>query len=119
MLVAHLYTLDHAIQTIFHYIFYYIYWYITAHDGKRELNSQAQKDIVELAASRGETAPLSEQDGANAELTAANARDIWNHEKGYALGVILIGFMMKVSRLQGVSNTRYTLSSYCTRTRPI
>lgn len=93
LFVAHLYVIDHAIAWVFHYIFYYSYWYVLKHDGARILNSQAQKDIFDLALDRGETQPLEEGRDQQAQL----AHDIWNKEKGYALGVIAVGFLLKVS----------------------
>jgi hypothetical protein len=93
--VAHLYTLDHIILQVFHYIFYYTYWFVNAHDGKRVLNSQAQIDILDLAVSRGEVAAPSE--APSDDIIAVNARTIWDHEKGYALGVVSFGFLLKVS----------------------
>lgn len=92
LFVAHLYVIDHAIAWVFHYIFYYAYWYTLKHDGTRVLNSQAQKDIFELALSRGETEPLD----AGRDKQAQLAHEIWNKEKGYALGVIAVGFLLKV-----------------------
>jgi hypothetical protein len=120
LIVAHLYALDHVILQVFHYIFFYTYWYINSHDGKRLLNSQAQKDIVELAVSRHEVEPI-DTTGANDEHRAALALDIWNHEKGYALGVVFLGFLMKVSdigsgsgsgRAESRSGTKLTTKIY-------
>lgn len=86
------------IQQVFHYLFFYNYWYIQKHEGQRDLNSQAQKDIFELAVSRGEvSASDANPSEADAQLRASQAMQIWNHEKGYALGVILVGFLFKVS----------------------
>lgn len=94
LFVAHLYVIDHAIAWVFHYIFYYAYWYTLKHDGTRVLNSQAQKDIFELALSRSETEPLD----AGRDKQDQLAHEIWNKEKGYALGVIAVGFLLKVGR---------------------
>jgi hypothetical protein len=97
LLVAHLYALDHVVQQVFHYLFFYNYWYIQKHEGQRDLNSQAQKDIFELAVSRGEvSASDANPSEADAQLRASQAMQIWNHEKGYALGVIFAGFLFKV-----------------------
>lgn len=83
---------------MFHYFFFYSYWYIQKHDGQRDLNSQAQKDIYELAVSRGEvSASDSDKSEATAQIRASQAQEIWNQEKGYALGVIFLGFLLKVS----------------------
>lgn len=83
---------------MFHYVFFYNYWYIQKHDGQRDLNSQAQKDIFELAVSRGEvSASDADNSEATAQIRAGLAQQIWNQEKGYALGVIFLGFLLKVS----------------------
>lgn len=81
------------IQSVFHYLFYYNYWYVQAHDGKRTINSQAQTDIVDLATSRHEVTPMEDD-----ELRTQLALQIWNHEKGYALGLIVFGFLLKVGK---------------------
>ncbi|KAL1405434.1 hypothetical protein Q8F55_009065 [Vanrija albida] len=94
LLAAHIYLADHVIQTLFHYIFYYRYWYQVAHDGKRELNSQAQQDIFNLALSRNETEPIPAAGQSAADAQIAN--QIWAEEKGYAVGVTLFGFLLKV-----------------------
>ncbi|CAK9786177.1 DUF1753-domain-containing protein [Cutaneotrichosporon oleaginosum] len=97
LLVAHLYVLDHVIQQVFHYLFFYNYWYIQKHEGQRDLNSQAQKDIFNLAVSRNEvSASDANPSEADAQLRAGQAMQIWNHEKGYALGVIMLGFLFKI-----------------------
>lgn len=86
------------IQQIFHWAFFYNYWYILKHDGSRVVNSQAQKDIYDLAISRGEISP---PEGESAADKAALALGIWENEKGYALGVILVGFLIKVGTTDG------------------
>ncbi|BEI89107.1 uncharacterized protein CcaverHIS019_0204690 [Cutaneotrichosporon cavernicola] len=97
LLVAHLYALDNVIQQVFHYAFFYNYWYIQKHEGQRDLHSQAQKDIFELAVSRGEvSASDANPSEAEAQIRAGQAMQIWNDEKGYALGVIFLGFLFKV-----------------------
>ncbi|ORY32539.1 Inositolphosphorylceramide synthase subunit Kei1-domain-containing protein [Naematelia encephala] len=97
LLVAHLYTLDHLIQSVFHYIFFHRYWYELAHDGQRSTNSRAQQDIIDLAISRGEVlAPSGEDADGMDELRAALAGEIWRREKVYAVWVIIFGFFLKV-----------------------
>lgn len=101
LLVSHLYTLDHAILTLAHYLFFEVYWYQIPHDGRRTANSQAQIDLINLAASRGEIPPPNSEegggmDGAN-ELRIALAQDIWRDEKVYAGWALVFGWLLKVS----------------------
>jgi hypothetical protein len=122
--VAHLYTLDHLVQSVFHYLFYYTYWFITPHDGRRTANSQAQQDLINLAASRGEIIdPATQETPGMDELRKALAGDIWKAEKVFAGWTLIAGFFLKVSRwsrfslLSGCSvDPRHTSSSFCTRT---
>lgn len=98
LLVSHLYTLDHAILSFAHYLFFNIYWYEIPHDGRRTANSQAQIDLINLAASRGEIpAPGSEgaMEGQN-ELRVALAEEIWRDEKVYAGWALVFGWLLKV-----------------------
>ncbi|GFZ44125.1 hypothetical protein JCM24511_01846 [Saitozyma sp. JCM 24511] len=98
LLVSHLYTLDHLLLTLFHYLFFLHYWYSVPHDGRRTANSQAQQDLINLAASRGEIAVPTAGDEAEGidDLRAALAGEIWQQEKGYAVGVLLFGWALKV-----------------------
>ncbi|KAL7421769.1 hypothetical protein Q5752_003540 [Cryptotrichosporon argae] len=99
LLVAHLYTLDHAVQSLAHYLFFRHYWYAVPHDGRRVSNSQAQQDLIDLALSRGEIAQA-ETGGAGGvamdELRAALAGEIWRQEKGYAVATLLFGWLIKL-----------------------
>lgn len=98
--VAHLYTLDHCIQSLFHYLFYYTYWFVTPHDGRRTANSQAQQDLINLAASRGEIVdPATQETAGMDELRKALAGDIWQAEKVFAGWTIVAGFFLKVGAI--------------------
>lgn len=95
--VAHLYTLDHVLQSIFHYLFYYNYWYLIPHDGRRNANSQAQQDLINLAASRNEIIdPTTQETAGMDELRKALAGEIWRREKVYAGWTLVGGFFLKV-----------------------
>ncbi|WVQ82416.1 hypothetical protein IAT38_004544 [Cryptococcus sp. DSM 104549] len=100
LLLAHLYTLDHAIASLFHYIFYLNYWFVVPHDGRRTINSQAQQDLIDLARSRGEiheaAGGAAGADGALDDLRAALAGEIWEREKGFALWTLVAGFAIKI-----------------------
>ncbi|ODO08909.1 hypothetical protein L198_00648 [Cryptococcus wingfieldii CBS 7118] len=97
LLLSHLYALDHAISTVFHYVFFYKYWYNTPHDGRRTINSQAQQDLINLALSRGEiTEPVGGDSNRLDELRAALAEDIWAQEKGFAVWTLVAGWALKI-----------------------
>lgn len=97
LLVAHLYTLDHLVQFVFHYLFYRHYWFAIPHDGRRAANSQAQQDLVDLALQRGEIADSWTEAGEGYDdVRAAQAGDIWRKERVFAIWVLLGGFILKV-----------------------
>lgn len=98
--VAHLYTLDHLLQTLFHYLFYLDYWYNIPHDGRRNANSQAQQDLINLAASRNEIIdPATQETAGMDELRKALAGEIWRTEKVFAGWTLVVGFFVKVRYL--------------------
>ena len=98
LLVAHLYILDHFIQSLFHYLFYYDYWYNQPHDGRRPVNSRAQQDLINLAVSRGEIIdPATQTSQGIEDLRAALAGEIWESESKFASWTIVVGFFFKVS----------------------
>lgn len=100
--MAHLYTLDHLVQSLFHYLFYLDYWYNVPHDGRRTANSQAQQDLINLAASRGEIIdPATQETPGMDELRKALAGDIWRTEKVYAGWTLVFGFFLKASASDG------------------
>ena len=97
LLVAHFFFLDHAIQSFFHTLFFRHYWYVVPHDGRRTANSQAQLDLINLAASRGEIPQPNEHQTEGADdLRAALAGEIWRAEKPFAIWVLVFGFFIKV-----------------------
>ncbi|WRT66179.1 uncharacterized protein IL334_003132 [Kwoniella shivajii] len=98
LLLSHLYTLDHILLTIFHYIFYLHYWFVIPHDGRRNANSQAQQDLINLALSRNEiTQPASgETSQGLEELRTALAGDIWEREEIFARWTLISGWLLKL-----------------------
>jgi hypothetical protein len=104
LLVAHLYTLDHAILSLAHYLFQQDYWQ-QPHDGKRLMTSQAQKDLIDLALSRGEITEVGHGGGAD-DIIKALAGEIWEKEKGFAIGVLAVGFLVKVGLCSLDTRTR-------------
>ncbi|KAK4687855.1 inositol phosphorylceramide synthase regulatory subunit, partial [Tremellales sp. Uapishka_1] len=95
LLVSHLYLADHLILSFFHYLFQQNYWYSVPHDGRRTANSQAQIDLINLAASRGEISPV-DTGGGTDETRVALAGEIWRNERGFAMGVLFVGWIVKV-----------------------
>jgi hypothetical protein len=87
-----------VIQFLFHYAFFNNYWYHIPHDGKRYLNSQAQRDIIDLAVQLGQIVdPATETGEGMDELRAALAGEIWRREQVYAVWALIFGFFLKVS----------------------
>jgi hypothetical protein len=82
----------------FHYLFFKSYWYDLPHDGKRNANSQAQQDLIDLAASRGEI-PMPDTSDQDDATRAALAGQIWQEEKVYAGWALIFGWLLKVSQL--------------------
>lgn len=64
-----------------------VWWAYTPHDGKQEIASEAQKQIMEAG---GGVRNMTE-----AERTEA-AMALWNEEKGTAAAVIILGWLSKV-----------------------
>ena len=86
---AHAFFADHMLSTAWTIFFAVVWWAYTPHDGRQEIVSKAQKEIIELAGG---------SNGRNmtAEERARAAQTIWNDEKGMATAVIVIGWLCKV-----------------------
>lgn len=82
---------------MFHYIFFLRYWYELPHDGRRTANSQAQMDLINLAASRGEIPTPTETTDQDDATRVALAEGIWTEEKVYAGWALIFGWLLKVS----------------------
>lgn len=66
-----------------------VWWAYTPHDGRQEIMSDAQQQIIDLA---GPTATRN----MSSEERAAAAMSIWKAEKGMATAVIVCGWIIKV-----------------------
>ena len=88
--LAHLYALDHLVQTLYALRFARHQWYEIPHDGARTFNSQAQKDLVDLAISRHEIPAERPSD------TARIAHGLWETEKGFTAFVLVMAWFLKV-----------------------
>lgn len=85
---------------MFHYLFFLNYWYDIPHDGRRTANSQAQQDLINLAASRGEIPTPTETTDQDDATRVALAEGIWTEEKVYAGWALIFGWLLKVCQPQ-------------------
>lgn len=108
---AHLYFLDHLISTAWTMLFG-IWWYSYAkHDGHPVSNSSHQAELMSLIESleshyrtpeqmaqlRHSTINTDTPEGAaEAALRTQRARQIWHAERGFAAGVLILGWLIKV-----------------------
>jgi hypothetical protein len=88
---AHIFFADHILNTIWTVYFIVHWWLYTPHDGRRNANSPAQQALIDGYI--GEHQTMSE-----AERTAAAER-VWRAEKGQALTIIILGWLIKVRLL--------------------
>ncbi|EKM50494.1 uncharacterized protein PHACADRAFT_263813 [Phanerochaete carnosa HHB-10118-sp] len=84
---AHVFFADHIISTAWTVFFAVVWWIYTPHDGRRDISSAAQREIME-AGGGGAT------NMTDAERAAA-AGVLWNEEKGLAATVIILGWLSK------------------------
>ncbi|KAF5377792.1 hypothetical protein D9757_008098 [Collybiopsis confluens] len=84
---AHFFFADHIFSTAWTVFFAVVWWFQTPHDGQRQANSPAQAQIIQASPGNHH---LSDE-----ELAIA-AGQIWNHEKGTALAVIIISWLAKI-----------------------
>jgi len=85
---AHLFIADHIFSTSWTIFFAVGWWLWNPHDGRRQANSAAQEDVMNLANS---SVPL-----LTPEQRKEAAMAIWNHEKGLAATVIIVSWMFKI-----------------------
>ncbi|KAI0358024.1 DUF1753-domain-containing protein [Trametes cingulata] len=83
---AHLFFADHILSTAWLVFFGVLWWFYTPHDGRVQINSDAQKEVMESGAGHNMTD----------EERAAAAMTIWNAEKGIASTMIVIGWLAKI-----------------------
>lgn len=90
LLYAHLFAIDHFINTLY-ITFFAITWYsFTPHDGRRVANSAAQREVMESG-----QALLGKVVDENVMRLAAEG--IWKEERGFSAAVLIIGWFIKVS----------------------
>ncbi|KAH9893504.1 DUF1753-domain-containing protein [Cubamyces lactineus] len=83
---AHLFFADHILSTAWLVFFGVLWWFYTPHDGRVQVNSDAQKEVMESGAGHNMTD----------EERAAAAMTIWNAEKGIASAMIVVGWLAKI-----------------------
>jgi len=84
---AHFFFADHIFSTAWTVFFAVVWWFQTPHDGKRLANSPAQLQIIEASPQHSSMSD---------EQRAFAAGEIWNHEKGTALVVIVLSWLSKI-----------------------
>lgn len=85
---AHFYFADHVFSTSWTIYFAVVWWLRTPHNGERPEYSPAQQQIIDGAVLSSD--PLPDDQRAEAAML------IWNHEKGFALTVIILSWLSKV-----------------------
>lgn len=88
---AHIFFADHVFNTIWTVYFAVQWWRYTPHDGRRNANSPAQQALID--AYIGEHQTMSEAE------RAAAAERVWRAEKGQALTIIILGWLIKVCQM--------------------
>ncbi|KAF7794272.1 hypothetical protein EIP86_005405 [Pleurotus ostreatoroseus] len=84
---AHAFLVDHILSTAWTIFFAVVWWVYTPHDGRQEIASAAQKEIMEAGGGgRNMTS--------DARSEAAMA--LWKREKGMATTVIVLGWLAKI-----------------------
>ncbi|KAI0741621.1 Inositolphosphorylceramide synthase subunit Kei1-domain-containing protein [Daedaleopsis nitida] len=83
---AHLFFADHILSSAWLMFFAVVWWFYTPHDGRVQVNSDAQKEVMESGAGHNMTD----------EERAAAAMTIWNAEKGAATAMIVLGWLVKI-----------------------
>jgi len=83
---AHMYFADHLFSSVWTVFFGVRWWVVNPHDGRRQANSAAQEDMMRNA----NITHLTDEERAAAAMT------IWNQEKGFALTLLILGWVVKV-----------------------
>jgi hypothetical protein len=100
---AHLFFADHVLSTSWTIFFAVVWWLYSPHDGRRVSNSAAQDQIIKNYL--GETEKVSEDERARLAL------QLWGREKGVAIAIIVLGWLIKVCG----QFTRHTIPSFDSR----
>jgi len=87
---AHAFICDHLLSSLWLAYFSVHYWLYTDHNGERVINSEAQRQLIEVASDILDIPELSTDERHRI------AQDLWNTEKGHAAAVIIIGWVLKI-----------------------
>lgn len=85
---AHLFFADHIVSTAWLVFFAVLWWVYTPHDGRRQANSDAQREMMDAVPITGN------RNMTDVERVMA-AMTIWDEEKGRATAVIVLGWLAK------------------------
>ncbi|KAL6307229.1 Inositolphosphorylceramide synthase subunit Kei1-domain-containing protein, partial [Sparassis latifolia] len=86
---AHLFFADHVVSTAWLVFFAVLWWVYTPHDGRRQANSDAQREMMNSGAPVGGSRNMTELERVDAAMA------IWDEEKGRATAVIVLGWLAK------------------------
>ncbi|KAL7413676.1 Inositolphosphorylceramide synthase subunit Kei1-domain-containing protein [Mrakia frigida] len=89
---CHFYAVDHLLNTFYTLVFAIDWWCYVPHDGKHVANSDAQRDMVALAKSRGEIGG----EEISVEERTRIAMQMWKKEKVFAIFVLVGCWVVKV-----------------------
>ncbi|WFD20240.1 hypothetical protein MCAP1_002484 [Malassezia caprae] len=108
---AHVYMLDHMVSTGWTMIFALWWYYYAPHDGRRVTNSNHQAGLMsliesleaqyrtpeEMALLRHKDVDVSTPAGAaEAAMRVQQANETWRSERGFAAGVLVMGWLIKI-----------------------
>jgi len=85
---AHIFFADHILSTSWTVFFAVVWWLYTPHNGVRVSNSPAQEAIVKNYP--GVLQSVTDEERAKL------ATELWNREKGFALTLIVLGWVFKI-----------------------
>ncbi|THH32048.1 hypothetical protein EUX98_g2170 [Antrodiella citrinella] len=88
---AHVFAVDHILNTAWTVFFAVMWWMYTPHDGRRQANSPAQEEMA--LAGAAQAAKIHNMTAQEREFAAM---ELWDHEKGTAGTVIALGWLAKI-----------------------
>jgi len=84
---AHAFICDHLLSSLWLAFFSINWWVYTEHNGERAINSEAQKELIDVAIDIPDLTP---------DERHRIAQELWNTEKGHAAAFIIIGWILKI-----------------------
>ncbi|OCH96323.1 DUF1753-domain-containing protein [Obba rivulosa] len=86
---AHLFFADHVLSTAWLVFFSVVWWVYTPHDGRRTVNSEAQKSLANGS-------PKYEMHNVTDAERVEAATALWKEEQGLATAVLVLGWIAKI-----------------------